>query len=110
MCIFQISLDDLKFLTRIHYKASSDPVWGEHEIDYILFAQKDVTIVPNPNEVMNHQFVTAQELKELLAQGDRGEVKITPWFKLICDSLLFKWWEGLSCLDSFVDEHTIHRM
>ncbi len=85
-------------------------MWGEHEIDYILFAQKDVTIVPNPNEVMSIRFVTPQELKELLAQGERGEVKITPWFKLICDSLLFKWWDGLGCLDSFVDEKTIHRM
>lgn len=30
----------MTYLTRIHYKAQSDGVWGEHEIDYILFMQK----------------------------------------------------------------------
>ena len=106
----QLSTDDLKFLTRIHYKASSDPTWGEHEIDYILFVQKDVTIVPNPNEVMSHCFVDSQELKDLLAKGNEGEVKITPWFKLICERLLFEWWDKLDRLDSFIDEKNIHRM
>lgn len=32
----------MTYLTRIHYKAQSDGVWGEHEIDYILFVQKVV--------------------------------------------------------------------
>lgn len=27
----QVSIDDFKFLTRIHYKAPSDGKWGEHE-------------------------------------------------------------------------------
>ena len=26
--------------------------WGEHEMDYILFVQADVTLKPNPEEVM----------------------------------------------------------
>lgn len=34
--------DEMTYLTRIHYKAQSDGVWGEHEIDYILFVQKVV--------------------------------------------------------------------
>lgn len=33
----------MTYLTRIHYKAQSDGVWGEHEIDYILFLQKVAT-------------------------------------------------------------------
>ena len=103
-------IDDLQFLTRIYYKAPSDSTWGEHEIDYILFIQKDVTVTPNPNEVMSHRYVDMQELKELLAEGERGKLKITPWFKLICDSHLFKWWEGIKELSSFVEKQTIHRM
>ena len=27
----QLPLEDFKFLTRIHYKAPSDGIWGEHE-------------------------------------------------------------------------------
>ncbi|KAI6660583.1 Isopentenyl-diphosphate Delta-isomerase 1 [Oopsacas minuta] len=47
----QISLEDLHFITRIHYKARSHGEWGEHEIDYIFFIQKDVVLNMNPNEV-----------------------------------------------------------
>ena len=48
---FQLPLDCLKYLTRVHYKASSNEKWGEHEIDYVLFAQRDVDININLNEV-----------------------------------------------------------
>lgn len=106
----QVPLDAFVYLTRIHYKAESDEVWGEHEVDYILFIQRDVDITPNPNEVMAYSFVTQQELKELLAKGERGDIKITPWFKMICQDLLFKWWDNLGDLKSFVDHASIHRM
>jgi isopentenyl-diphosphate delta-isomerase len=48
---------DLKYLTRLHYWAADvvthgpQSPWGEHEIDYILFAQKNITINPNKEEV-----------------------------------------------------------
>lgn len=42
----QVTPDEMTYLTRIHYKAQSDGVWGEHEIDYILFVQKVKTIQP----------------------------------------------------------------
>jgi isopentenyldiphosphate isomerase len=29
-----------------------DAEWGEHEVDYILFMKADVTLQPNPEEVM----------------------------------------------------------
>lgn len=38
--LWQVKPDEMTYLTRIHYKAQSDGVWGEHEIDYILFMQK----------------------------------------------------------------------
>lgn len=41
----QVTPEEMTYLTRIHYKAQSDGVWGEHEIDYILFMQK-VTVYP----------------------------------------------------------------
>lgn len=36
----KVTPEEMTYLTRIHYKAQSDGVWGEHEIDYILFMQK----------------------------------------------------------------------
>jgi isopentenyldiphosphate isomerase len=32
-------------------EGTSDGVWGEHEIDYILFVKATVDVFPNPEEV-----------------------------------------------------------
>jgi isopentenyl-diphosphate delta-isomerase len=104
----QIPLDKFQFLTRIHYKAPSDGKWGEHEIDYILFIKADVDLDVNPNEVQATKYVSPEELKEMFR---KQELKFTPWFKLICESMLFEWWEHLdSGLDKYLDETEIRRM
>ncbi|KAI1981541.1 isopentenyl-diphosphate delta-isomerase idi1 [Ophidiomyces ophidiicola] len=105
----QVPLDKFDFLTRICYKAPSDGKWGEHEIDYILFIQADVDLDVNPNEARDTMYVTLAELKELLKRPD---LKFTPWFKLICNSMLFKWWENFGT-DSFkkhLNDTELHRM
>ncbi|OCT75524.1 hypothetical protein XELAEV_18030705mg [Xenopus laevis] len=106
----QVMPDELKYLTRIHYKAQSDGIWGEHEIDYILFVQKDVALDPDPNEIQTHCYVSKEDLKQLLEKAKGGEVKITPWFQLIADTFLFKWWDNLQNLEKFEDHDKIHRM
>lgn len=106
----QVTPNELTYLTRIHYKAQSDGMWGEHEIDYILFVQKNVTLDPEPNEIQSHCYVTKEELKELLKKADKKEIKITPWFRLIAETFLFKWWDNLHSLKEFMDHETIHRM
>uniref|UniRef100_A0A8V5FKU1 isopentenyl-diphosphate Delta-isomerase n=2 Tax=Melopsittacus undulatus TaxID=13146 RepID=A0A8V5FKU1_MELUD len=106
----QVTPEEIQYLTRIHYKAKSDGIWGEHEIDYILFVQKDVTLNPDPNEIQSHCYVTQKELKQLLDKASRDEVKITPWFKLIAETFLFKWWDNLHNLNKFIDHEKIHRM
>lgn len=38
-------------------------------------------------------------------------LKFTPWFKLICESMLYKWWEHLDeGLDKYTGETEIRRM
>ncbi len=38
-------------------------------------------------------------------------LKFTPWFKLICHSLLFEWWEHLDVgLEKYMNEKQIRRM
>ncbi|KAL7950245.1 Isopentenyldiphosphate isomerase [Trichoderma barbatum] len=104
----QVPFEDFRFLTRIHYKAPSDGKWGEHEIDYILFIKANVDLNPNENEVQATQYVTADGLKKLF---EDPSLKFTPWFKLICNSMLFKWWESLdSGLEQYTDEQEIRRM
>ncbi|KAF3924002.1 hypothetical protein ABW21_db0203804 [Orbilia brochopaga] len=103
----QVPLDRFEFLTRIHYKAPSDGLWGEHEIDYILFIQTQVDVTPNPNEVKDVKYVTADELKEMFEDPKLG---FTPWFRLICETMLFEWWANLNSLSKFANEREIRRM
>ncbi|KUJ16196.1 Isopentenyldiphosphate isomerase [Mollisia scopiformis] len=104
----QVPIENFKFLTRIHYKAPSDGKWGEHEIDYILFIKADVDMEPNMNEVRDTKYVTADGLK---AMFNDPALKFTPWFKLICHSLLFEWWEHLDVgLEKYMNEQEIRRM
>ncbi|KAI0478946.1 isopentenyl-diphosphate delta-isomerase [Xylariaceae sp. FL0804] len=104
----QVPFDDFHFLTRIHYKAPSDGKWGEHEIDYILFIKANVDLDINKNEVQDTRYVTATELKDMFQDP---KLKFTPWFKLICNTMLFKWWESLdSGLEKYTNEQEIRRM
>ncbi|CAK3874703.1 IDI1, isopentenyl diphosphate:dimethylallyl diphosphate isomerase [Lecanosticta acicola] len=104
----QVPLEKFDFLTRIHYKAPSDGKWGEHEIDYILFIKADVDLNANPNEVQATRYVKPDELKEMF---EEGKLSFTPWFKLICNSMLFEWWEHLdSGLDKYKNDTLLRRM
>lgn len=79
-----------------------------HSVDYILFIKADVDHTPNPNEVKSTRYVSEEELK---AMFDDSSLKFTPWFKLICQSLLFEWWEHLDeGLEKFTEETDIRRM
>jgi len=92
----QISPSDFVYLTRIHYMAgsgSADAVWGEHEVDYILVATKDVTYDLNPNEVSAARYVSLEELDAML---EDDAYTFTPWFMtLVRSNLLRDWWTAL---------------
>ncbi|XP_074051337.1 isopentenyl-diphosphate Delta-isomerase 1-like [Macrotis lagotis] len=106
----EVTLDDIIYMTRYHYKAQSDQTWGEHEIAYLLLITKDVTLNPDFRELKNYHYMSKEELRELLAKGARGEAKVTPWLKVMAENFLFKWWDSLPNLDHFVDHETIHRL
>ncbi|RKP07580.1 isopentenyl-diphosphate delta-isomerase [Thamnocephalis sphaerospora] len=105
----QAPLEKMEYLTRIHYLAPSDGLWGEHEIDYVLFLRANVDLNINANEVKATRYVTADELREMFKQADAGEIKMTPWFRLIAENMLFGWWEKLDQLDSVKQPDVIHR-
>lgn len=91
-----INIDELHFLTRILYNHKSGGTqWGEHEVDHILFIQKDVPHQMNLNEVGSTKYVTPDELKQMFTEKD---CPITPWFQMICNEFLFPWWAKLPAI------------
>lgn len=120
---------DFKFLTRIHYFASDEKKndsspsssssssvstntshWAEHEIDYILLITADnVHYSPNPDEVQDVRYVDLAELQTMMNDGN---LKWSPWFRILADEFLPQWWQNLDMTlttDTFVDQSRIHR-
>ncbi|KAG4305851.1 hypothetical protein PORY_000761 [Pneumocystis oryctolagi] len=118
----QVPLEKFHYLTRVQYKAESDGIWGENEIDYILFIQTNVDLKLNPNEVELARYVDKDDLREMLkCKGvivflNKSliyillEFSFTPWFELICRSLMFFWWDSLHNLNAVKDQLSIIRM
>lgn len=62
----------------------------------------------NENEVQDTKYVGEEELKTMFKDDT---LKFTPWFKLICHSMLFEWWEHLdNGLVKYMGEKQIRRM
>lgn len=119
---FGINVNDInlfKYITRIQYKAINEPydgVFGEHEIDYILFLKGNYSINYNKNEIKAYKYIAMDDLKDILDKKPinnetfLNEWKFTPWFKMICNNQLFKWWLNLDKIDNFYDHKTIHKL
>nr|ADO87008.1 isopentyl diphosphate isomerase [Santalum album] len=101
-------------LGRMLYKAPSDGKWGEHELDYLLFIVRDVNVNPNPDEVAEIKYVNREQLRELLTKADAGEggLKLSPWFRLVVDNFLFKWWDDVEkgSLKEVANMKPIHKL
>jgi len=102
----QAKPEEMQYLTRIHYLDRGDGKFGEHEVDYILFLQKDVDLNPNPDEVSDVTYVKRKDLQSFLANC---KAPLTPWFSLIVKHQLPEWWDNLHQLHKFSDHKTIHR-
>lgn len=110
-----MDLEKFHYLTRIFYHADNSPhdgIFGEHEIDYCLILKGDFKMNPNLNEVKASHFVNIQQLKHMLKQEEDplSGVLITPWFKMICDKFLFKWWDSLDHIEDLKDHQKIHKL
>lgn len=92
------------------YGAPSDTKWGEHEVDYILFLRKDLTLKPNPNEVSHTAYITLSGFQEFQGYLEKNSIPFTPWFKLILNSHLKGWWKQLDNLDQLEYDPIIHRL
>lgn len=97
----------MEYVTRILYKHNGDGIWGEHEIDYVLFLKADVTVQPNPNEISEISYVPREELDEFLPQLTGT---LTPWFDLILKHRLRLWWDNLDQLEPYKNHKDIIKL
>ena len=114
----QLPPSSFKFLTRLHYCAADKDVttgqptgWGEHEMDYILFARASVDMSANPEEVQETAYVTESELREMMAPSNG--LLWSPWFRIIVTKFLTSWWKDLDrtlITDDAVDWKTVHHI
>ena len=103
----EVQPQDFSYLTRIHYQAAGDDIWGEHEIDYVLFLQVNkITLDPNPDEISEIRWISKTGINDFVKNIDSP---LTPWFKLILEHQLPMWWDNLDMLHKFEDHSTIHR-
>ncbi|KAK9692215.1 hypothetical protein RND81_09G249000 [Saponaria officinalis] len=109
-----VPVDQFTPLGRILYKAPSDGKWGEHELDYLLFIVRDVSVNANPDEVADIKYVNREQLKEICRKADTGEdgIKLSPWFRLVVDNFMYKWWDHVenNTLENAADMKTIHKL
>ena len=96
----QVPKSCLHFLTRVHYRAPSDALWGEHEIDYVMIALPpgEITVAPNANEVGDVRWVDPAGLTDLLNDGSE---LVSPWFRAIEGDapMLHRWWDVVRAVD-----------
>ena len=104
--------EDLVFLKKFHYWAADTmtdpkserlrpesgkirPIWGEHEVDYVLFLQSvsnDINVQPNPEEISEYKYVSSDELQEMFRDTS---LLWSPWFQGIMQRGGFTWWNHL---------------
>jgi len=104
-------ISEMIYLTRILYSAPSSGMWAEHELDYILVlrAKSAIPLSPNPNEVMNFEYVSKEHINEFITTMKHEGEGVTPWFELIANSLLPKWWDNIDNIEIHQDHKNIRR-
>ena len=107
-----IPLGCFTFVTRLHYKAHADDVWGEHEVDHVLVCRppKDVRVSPNPNEVQCVRYFTAEELDGFLVTSQTTGTLVSPWLRLIHEKRLPQLWRAVVAgeIESVVEADVVH--
>ncbi|XP_045502562.1 isopentenyl-diphosphate Delta-isomerase 1 [Colias croceus] len=94
------------FLTRVHYHDPGDGIWGEHEIDHILFFQSDAKVKPNSDEISEYCFVPKNEFNAFIPTL---EGPMTPWFNMIRRHRLKLWWDNLHRIKELAEPDKIHK-
>lgn len=95
--IKDLSVDDMHVGSRILYYAEACDKFAEFELDYIIFAKKDIQEHQvNEDEIMATQYVNIKDFEDFVEERKRKHNEdITPWFYLLKEHKLMKWWKDL---------------
>lgn len=96
----------LYFLCYTRLLIVGNGLYGEHEIDYVLFMQQDVKLNPNPQEVSEISFIPRKEFDDFVPTLTGAW---TPWFALILKHRLKFWWDRLDNLEEIKQQQKILR-
>eukprot|EP01138_Halocafeteria_seosinensis_P015730 gb/GECG01016051.1/.p1 GENE.gb/GECG01016051.1/~~gb/GECG01016051.1/.p1 ORF type:complete len:820 (+),score=95.18 gb/GECG01016051.1/:1-2460(+) len=118
----ELPLSCFEFVTRIHYSAPCGEhgkpanYWGEHEVDHVLICMppRCPRLHINENEVREVRYFTPTELAEWVSSAQQNGRRVSPWFRLMERTMLYKWWRtvarGLSSIPEIAEWDTIHRL
>jgi isopentenyl-diphosphate delta-isomerase len=107
---FELGMDtriDQYFVSeRILYRADSDDIFEEFELDYILLAKlnmdiKEIAKSSNPDEVSDVRLISK---KDLVDEVNSEKMMITPWFKLIVNNKIDEIYETAKNLENIVKD------
>lgn len=94
--INDLTISDLHVASRILYYAVACEKFAEYELDYIIFAKKDVEVNYNEDEVMGIKYVSLENLESFIDERKRlYNEDITPWFRILLENKLKDWWYNL---------------
>ena len=85
---------------KIYYQAKYNEMWGENEVDYVLFARfpgkskTEANMKFNKNEIKAVKWIEKEKIKAFLKEKEDMGEKTTPWMKMILDYKLLEWWEA----------------
>ncbi|KAF5272432.1 hypothetical protein FQA39_LY07900 [Lamprigera yunnana] len=99
-----IPLEEFIYITRVKYVDYENGIWGENELEYILFFRGDVPIEPNPSEISKIIFISKKEFEYLSTMDE----PISPCSSPIAKHFLRFWWDNLENLNGIIDEDNIH--
>lgn len=103
----QFMISNIQYITRILYKSPCSDIFGEHEVDYVLFAKGDVDLNVNSNEISEVRYVSLQEIDEFVEYCRTNRIPLTPWFELILNNFLKTWWKDLDCISKHFDHKNV---
>lgn len=73
--------------------------------------QADVDVAANPEEVQQHKYVSAPELRRMM--HPESGLQWSPWFRIIATKFLDPWWAELQktlTTTRHVDTATVHKI
>lgn len=81
---------------------------GFVEMACVRFAKRNVQHALNLNEVSAVRYVSPEEMRRFFAEPG---IRFTPWFRLIVENFIYKWWDALQggTLQQHIDVETIHK-